>query len=254
MYRGLGVTSLTGCSACTGAASHCTSSCFPFRDSSRLQSPASRFPTSRSHPARSHGHFLGFHSTTPRPGPAGAQHPRAKGHFWAPSPPDQRPSRQRLFQLHRTNSPVVDRDDFMRASHGSGCDLSLLLLQAIYTIASRSFGGHGDLEDPDLTPRAFYKKAKALYDSGYEQNPTAILQAVVLLSVYWDGPDGTVSPPPCRLHGRALDRRRFCPFVQCTAGPHQVLSSVYQAVPDHGLGSVCEPGFQVSWTSAQTRR
>ncbi|KAL2800148.1 fungal-specific transcription factor domain-containing protein [Aspergillus keveii] len=94
-----------------------------------------------------------------------------------------------FFSLIAPTLPVVDQDDFMRAYHGSGCDLSLLLLQAIYTIASRSFGGHGDLEDPDLTPRAFYKEAKALYDAGYEQNPTAILQAVVLLSVYWDGPD-----------------------------------------------------------------
>ncbi|OJJ34788.1 hypothetical protein ASPWEDRAFT_477067 [Aspergillus wentii DTO 134E9] len=84
--------------------------------------------------------------------------------------------------------PVVDRHAFMRRYYAPEHPPSILLLQAIFMVASRFY----KQEVPDnsaITPRVFYKKTKALYDAGYETNPIIIVQAMVLMGVYWDGPD-----------------------------------------------------------------
>lgn len=55
--------------------------------------------------------------------------------------------------------------------------------------------------DSSVSPRSLYKKAKALYDAGYELNEIPTLQAVVLMGIYWDGPDGM---SPSRPQGAAF--------------------------------------------------
>lgn len=113
--------------------------------------------------------------------------------------------------------PVVNRQEFLRgyydpdgavaaaAADGGGGyrrererGPSILLLQAMFMVASRFWGNQNqnmnlnqqDVGVGEVTPRAFYKKVKALYDAGYERDPVVIVQAVILLGMYWDGPDG----------------------------------------------------------------
>ncbi|KAK9655158.1 Transcriptional activator of fatty acid utilization [Aspergillus fumigatus] len=66
---------------------------------------------------------------------------------------------------------------------------SILLLQAVLMVASRFHYDAQSSGNGIISPRILYKKVKALYDAGYERDPTTVLQAVVLLGVYWDGPD-----------------------------------------------------------------
>lgn len=85
--------------------------------------------------------------------------------------------------------PVVNKHAFIRKYNNPDDPPSILLLQAIFMAASRFYTGD-ILDHLKLSPRAFYKKTKALYDAGYELNEIPILQAVVLMGIYWDGPDG----------------------------------------------------------------
>lgn len=90
--------------------------------------------------------------------------------------------------------PVINRHDFMRRYRNPQDPPSILLLQAVLMVASRFHHDAQSTGNGAISPRIFYKKVKALYDAGYERDPTTVLQAVVLLGVYWDGPDGRVLP------------------------------------------------------------
>lgn len=85
--------------------------------------------------------------------------------------------------------PVVNKHAFTRKYNDPNDPPSILLLQAIFMTASRFYTGDA-LDSSELRPRSFYKKTKALYDAGYELDEIPILQAVVLMGIYWDGPDG----------------------------------------------------------------
>ncbi|GIK04933.1 hypothetical protein Aspvir_009032 [Aspergillus viridinutans] len=85
--------------------------------------------------------------------------------------------------------PVINRHDFMRRYRDPQDPPSILLLQAVLMVASRFHHDALSSGNGVISPRIFYKKVKALYDAGYERDPTTVLQAVVLLGVYWDGPD-----------------------------------------------------------------
>jgi hypothetical protein len=88
--------------------------------------------------------------------------------------------------------PVIDRHDFMHRYRNPQNPPSILLTQAVLMVASRFHHNGQSSGNGVISPRVFYKKVKALYDAGYERDPTTVLQAVVLLGVYWDGPDGRV--------------------------------------------------------------
>jgi hypothetical protein len=47
------------------------------------------------------------------------------------------------------------------------------------------------------TPAAmtFYKRAKALYDANYEDDRVTIVQALILLAWWWEGPEGMCFHP-----------------------------------------------------------
>ncbi|GIJ83380.1 hypothetical protein Asppvi_002199 [Aspergillus pseudoviridinutans] len=85
--------------------------------------------------------------------------------------------------------PVIDRHDFMHRYRNPQNPPSILLIQAVLMVASRFHHNAQSSGNGVISPRVFYKKVKALYDAGYERDPTTVLQAVVLLGVYWDGPD-----------------------------------------------------------------
>ncbi|ODM19535.1 hypothetical protein SI65_04519 [Aspergillus cristatus] len=86
--------------------------------------------------------------------------------------------------------PVVNRQEFMRKYHSpNGTGPPILLLQAMFMVAARFTTNQQSSDGRSVSPRVFHKKTKALYNAGYEKDPVTILQAVILLGMYWDGPD-----------------------------------------------------------------
>ncbi|THX16270.1 hypothetical protein D6D13_01926 [Aureobasidium pullulans] len=89
--------------------------------------------------------------------------------------------------------PVIDRNKFMRRYRDPKNPPSLLLLQAILLAGSRVCTNTQLMDaNGSTTPAAmtFYKRAKALYDANYEDDRVTIVQAVILMGWYWEGPEG----------------------------------------------------------------
>ncbi|ORY03666.1 fungal-specific transcription factor domain-domain-containing protein [Clohesyomyces aquaticus] len=88
--------------------------------------------------------------------------------------------------------PVINRSRFMRQYRDPKNPPSLLLLQAILLAGSRVCT-NAQLMDSSgsTTPAAmtFYKRAKALYDANYEDDRVTIVQSVILMGWYWEGPE-----------------------------------------------------------------
>ena len=90
--------------------------------------------------------------------------------------------------------PVINRSRFMRRYRDSKNPPSLLLLQAILLAGSRVCTNPQLMDaNGSTTPAAmtFYKRAKALYDANYEDDRVTIVQALILMGWYWEGPEGT---------------------------------------------------------------
>jgi hypothetical protein len=88
--------------------------------------------------------------------------------------------------------PVINRNRFMRQYRDPKNPPSLLLLQAILLAGSRVCNNPQLMDaNGSTTPAAltFYKRAKALYDANYEDDRVTIVQALVLMGWYWEGPE-----------------------------------------------------------------
>ena len=89
--------------------------------------------------------------------------------------------------------PVINRSRFMTRYRDPKNPPSLLLLQAMLLAGSRVCT-NPQLTDANgsTTPAAmtFYKRAKALFDANYEDDRVTIVQALVLMGWYWEGPEG----------------------------------------------------------------
>ena len=93
--------------------------------------------------------------------------------------------------------PIINRSRFMRHYRDPRNPPSLLLLQAILLAGSRVCTNPQLMDaNGSTTPAAmtFYKRAKALYDANYEDDRVTIVQALVLLGWYWEGPEGELCP------------------------------------------------------------
>ncbi|KAG8629726.1 hypothetical protein KVT40_001345 [Elsinoe batatas] len=89
--------------------------------------------------------------------------------------------------------PVINRSKFMRRYRDSKNPPSLLLLQAILLAGSRVCSNPQLMDANGSTAPAamtFYKRAKALYDANYEDDRVTIVQALVLMAWWWEGPEG----------------------------------------------------------------
>lgn len=89
--------------------------------------------------------------------------------------------------------PVINRSKFMRRYRDSKNPPSLLLLQSILLAGSRVCNNPQLMDaNGSTTPAAmtFYKRAKALYDANYEDDRITIVQALILMGWYWEGPEG----------------------------------------------------------------
>ena len=88
--------------------------------------------------------------------------------------------------------PVINRSRFMRKYRDAKNPPSLLLLQAILLAGSRVCTNPQLMDaNGSTTPAAltFYKRAKALYDANYEDDRVTIVQALILMGWYWEGPE-----------------------------------------------------------------
>ncbi|OAL19013.1 hypothetical protein AYO22_10342 [Fonsecaea multimorphosa] len=89
--------------------------------------------------------------------------------------------------------PVINRSRFMKRYKDTKNPPSLLLLQAILLAGSRVCTNPQLMDATgSTTPAAmtFYKRAKALYDANYEDDRITIVQALILMGWYWEGPEG----------------------------------------------------------------
>lgn len=89
--------------------------------------------------------------------------------------------------------PVINRSRFMRQYRDPKNPPSLLLLQAVLLAGSRVCTNPQLMDSSgSTTPAAmtFYKRAKALYDANYEDDRVTIVQSVILMGWYWEGPEG----------------------------------------------------------------
>ncbi|RKF54521.1 Cutinase transcription factor 1 alpha [Erysiphe neolycopersici] len=88
--------------------------------------------------------------------------------------------------------PVINRNQFMRQYHDPKNPPSILLLQAVLLAGSRVctnlklMDANGSTSPAALT---FYKRAKALFEAQYEDDRVTIVQALVLMGWYWEGPE-----------------------------------------------------------------
>jgi len=89
--------------------------------------------------------------------------------------------------------PVINRSRFMKRYKDPKNPPSLLLLQAVLLAGSRVCTNPQLMDaNGSTTPAAmtFYKRAKALYDANYEDDRITIVQALLLMGWYWEGPEG----------------------------------------------------------------
>ncbi|KAK3616708.1 Transcriptional activator of fatty acid utilization [Elasticomyces elasticus] len=96
------------------------------------------------------------------------------------------------FQWVAPVVPVIKRTNFMRRYRDPKNQPSLLLLHAILLAGSRVCNNSQLMDANGSTTRAamtFYKRAKALYDANYEDDRVTIVQALVLMGWYWEGPE-----------------------------------------------------------------
>lgn len=97
------------------------------------------------------------------------------------------------FQWIAPVVPVINRTKFMRRYRDAKNPPSLLLLQAILLAGSRVCNNPQLMDaNGSTTPAAmtFYKRAKALYDANYEDDRVTIVQSLILMGWYWEGPEG----------------------------------------------------------------
>ncbi|KAF3200964.1 Transcriptional activator of fatty acid utilization [Orbilia oligospora] len=88
--------------------------------------------------------------------------------------------------------PVINHNRFMQRYRDPANPPSLLLLQAVLLAGSRVCTNPALMDaSGSTTPAAltFYKRAKALYDANYEDDRVTIVQSLILMGWYWEGPE-----------------------------------------------------------------
>ncbi|KAK9460146.1 fungal-specific transcription factor domain-containing protein [Lipomyces oligophaga] len=88
--------------------------------------------------------------------------------------------------------PMINKTQFMRRYKDPENPPSLLLLQSILLAGTRVCRNPLLLDQSgssDLASLTLYKRAKALYDANYEDDRIVIVQSLVLLGWWWEGPE-----------------------------------------------------------------
>ena len=98
-----------------------------------------------------------------------------------------------FFQWVAPVVPVINKSRFMRRYKDPKNPPSVLLLQAIFLAGSRVCTNPRLMDaSGSTTPAAmtFYKRAKALFEANYEDDRITIVQSLLLMGWYWEGPEG----------------------------------------------------------------
>ncbi|KAK7206562.1 cutinase transcription factor 1 alpha [Myxozyma melibiosi] len=88
--------------------------------------------------------------------------------------------------------PMINRTQFMRRYNDPKDPPSLLLLQAVLLAGTRVCRNPALLDNQgsaDLASLTIYKRCKALYDANYEDDRISIVQSLILLGWWWEGPE-----------------------------------------------------------------
>lgn len=97
-----------------------------------------------------------------------------------------------FFEKIHPTMPILNRSQFMRSYNNPSNPPSLLLLQSMLLAGSRVCKSPALLDSDqsvDLASLTFYKRAKALFDANYETDRITIVQSVMLLGWWWEGPE-----------------------------------------------------------------
>ncbi|ODV69365.1 hypothetical protein HYPBUDRAFT_159279 [Hyphopichia burtonii NRRL Y-1933] len=88
--------------------------------------------------------------------------------------------------------PVINRTEFMSKFNDPKDNPSLMLLQAVLLCGCRVSQNPLVLDSKgsnNLACLTFFRRAKALYETNYESDPVSIIQTVILIGSYWEGPE-----------------------------------------------------------------
>lgn len=96
------------------------------------------------------------------------------------------------FERIHPTIPLINRSLFMRRYNNPLHPPSLLLLQAVLLAGSRVCRNPALMDSTgssELASLTFFKRVKALYDSNYETDRIAIVQSLILMGWWWEGPE-----------------------------------------------------------------
>ncbi|EGV60810.1 Transcriptional activator of fatty acid utilization [Yamadazyma tenuis] len=88
--------------------------------------------------------------------------------------------------------PVVNRTEFMNKFNDPNDNPPLMLLQAVLLCGCRISRNPLLLDSNNsnnLACLTLFRRAKALYETNYESDPIAIVQTLILIGTYWEGPE-----------------------------------------------------------------
>ncbi|KAK6464275.1 fungal-specific transcription factor domain-containing protein [Scheffersomyces coipomensis] len=88
--------------------------------------------------------------------------------------------------------PVINRTEFMKKFNDPNDNPSLMLLQAVLLCGCRVTKNPLLLDSKgsnNLAALTFFRRAKALYETNYESDPVSIIQTLILIGSYWEGPE-----------------------------------------------------------------
>lgn len=88
--------------------------------------------------------------------------------------------------------PIINRTEFMKKFEDPNDSPSLMLLQAVLLCGSRVLKNPLLYDNKGLSNLAsitFFRRAKALYETNYESDPVSIVQTVILIGSFWEGPE-----------------------------------------------------------------
>jgi hypothetical protein len=114
---------------------------------------------------------------------------RIRGAFTLPSKDVSDHLIKTFFAIVYPAFPIFDREEFAQLYEKE--QVSILILHAVYSLASTLCGeeviqmaGFGNRNE---ARKIFLKRAKAIYETDYETNKVAIIQATFIFSFLWNG-------------------------------------------------------------------
>lgn len=96
------------------------------------------------------------------------------------------------FEHQHPLMPVINRTEFMRKFNDPDDLPLIMLLQAVLLLGCR-VSSNPAIRDAkglnDLVSLTLFRRAKALYETLYESDPVVIIQTLILIGLYWEGPE-----------------------------------------------------------------